>query len=102
MQGRTQVSAGGGSEPVWSRKDSELYFRNKGKIMAVGVSIADGFSATAPRPLFDERLANPQGEGHTGYDAAPDGRFVMVSRPMVSRPSVGEGAVTHLKIIYRQ
>ena len=97
MQGRTQISAGGGLQPVWSRNGRELYYRGKGKIMAVDVSTANGFSATAPRPLFDDKLGNPQGDGHTGYDMAPDGRFVMVMRP-----TVGQGAVTHLRIIYRQ
>ena len=42
MQGRTQVSAGGGLEPVWSRNGRELYYRGKGKIMAVGVSTVRG------------------------------------------------------------
>ena len=73
MQGRTQVSAGSGLEPVWSRNGRELYYRGKGKIMIVGVSTVNGFSSTAPRPLFDDRLANPQGEDHTGYDVTVDG-----------------------------
>ena len=94
MQGRTQVSAGGGLEPVWSRSSPELYYRGRGKLMAVGLSTVNGFSRAVP--LVDDRLANPQGEDHTGYDVTADGRFVMVSRP-----SVAEGAVTHLKVIYR-
>jgi eukaryotic-like serine/threonine-protein kinase len=96
MQGRTQVSAGGGSAPVWARNGRELYYRGKGKIMAVAVSTTGGLSADVPRPLFADPIANAQGEGHVGYDVTPDGRFVMVSKPLT-----GEGAVTHLKILYR-
>ena len=96
MQGRTQVSAGGGSEPVWSRNGRELYDRGNGKIMSVAVSTAAGFSGAAPRPLLDDRLANPQGGGHTGYDAMLDGKLVMISRS-----SDGQPAVTHLKVVFR-
>ena len=96
MQGRTQVSAGGGFQPVWSRNGRELYYRGKGKIMAVDISTVNGFSAAAPRPLFDDRIGNPQGIGHTGYDVMPDGRFVIVARP-----TAAQGEVTHLRIVYR-
>ena len=96
MQGRTQVSAGGGAAPVWARNGRELYYRNKGKIMAVAVSTVGGLSADVPRAIFADPIANAQGDGHVGYDVTPDGRFVMVSKP-----SSGEGVVTHLKILYR-
>ena len=94
MQGRTQVSAGGGSEPVWSRNGRELYYRGQGKIMSAAVSAADGFSA--PRPLLGDRLGNPQGGGHTGYDAMPDGKLVIISRSSDAQPTV-----THLKVVFR-
>ncbi|MBA3296088.1 MAG: hypothetical protein H0U19_04070, partial [Acidobacteria bacterium] len=97
MQQRTQISAGGGSQPVWSRNGRELFYRGKGKIMVVDVSTAKGFSAGAPRPFMDDRLDNPQADGHTGYDVMPDGRFVMVARP-----TVAEASVTHLRVVYRQ
>ena len=94
MQGRTQVSAGGGSEPVWARNGRELYYRGQGKVMSAAVSAADGFSA--PRPLLGDRLGNPQGGGHTGYDAMPDGKLVIISRSLDAQP-----AVTHLKVVFR-
>jgi serine/threonine-protein kinase len=97
MQGRTQVSAGGGWEPVWSRHGRELYYRGSGKVMASAVSVAgSAFSAGPPRPLFDDRLGNPQGGGHVGYDSTPDGKLVIISRA-----SPAEGGVTHLKVVYR-
>ena len=94
MQGRTQVSAGGGSEPVWARNGRELYYRGQGKIMSAAVSAADGFSAA--RPLLADRLGNPQGGGHTGYDAMPDGKLVIISRSSDAQPPV-----THLKVVFR-
>ncbi len=96
MQGRTQVSAGGGAAPIWARSGQELYYRSRGRIMAASVSTAGGFSTGAPRALFDDPIANAQGEGHVGYDVTNDGRFIMVTRP-----STREGLVTHLKILYR-
>jgi Tol biopolymer transport system component len=96
MQGRTQVSAGGGSQPVWSRNGRELYYRTLDKIMAVDVSTASGLSAGAPRLLFRHRDGNPQGGGHTGYDVMSDGRFVMVGTS-----AAAEKTVTHLRIVYR-
>ena len=96
MQERRQVSAGGGAEPVWARNGRELYYRGKDKIMSVPFSTTIGFVADAARPLFDDRLGNSQGGGHTGYDATPDGKLVMVSRS-----SAVEAPAALLKVIYR-
>jgi hypothetical protein len=96
MQAKTQVSVGGGSEPVWSRRGRELYYRGRDKMMSVGFAATNGFVADAPRPLFDDRLGNAQGSGHTGYDATPDGKILMVARP-----SLVEAPTTLIKIVYR-
>ena len=86
MQGRTQVSAGGGSEPVWSRNGRELYYRGQGNHVG-GCFGRRRVLRAAPRPLLDDRLGNPQGGGHTGYDAMPDGKLVIISRSSeASRP----------------
>src|SRR3972149_1341479 len=50
--GEWQISTGGGQEPVWNPKGSELFYRNGSKIMAVDVNqsrdsngaVASGFS----------------------------------------------------------
>jgi serine/threonine-protein kinase len=96
MQGRTQVSAGGGAEPVWARNGRELFYRGKEKLMSVAYSTVAGFEAEAPQPLFDDRMGNAQGAGHTGYDATPDGKLVMVARP-----STGLPPTVHLKVVFR-
>jgi len=83
LQGKWQVSTGGGVQPVWSRQGSELFYRGQGSLMSVGISSAASFSPGVPRKLFDDRFYGsytPAGEGgHTNYDVSPDGRrFLMV------------------------
>ena len=77
----TSISTGVGTEPVWSRDGSELFFRDRDRMLAVTVDAADGtsFRAARPRLLFEvpydfDRLGN----GNTTYDTGPDGRFLMV------------------------
>jgi len=75
--GRWQVSIDGGSSPVWSRDERELFFRNRGKMMAAAVELQPKFHTSVPKPLFDS--ANLGGYDLGGYDVAPDGqRFVMI------------------------
>lgn len=72
---RDVVSAGGGSQPVWTRDGRELLFVDpEGLLWAVSVRRApDG------RPLLEDATrvsVPPIGIGHTGtqYDLSPDGR----------------------------
>ncbi|MBI4265723.1 MAG: hypothetical protein HY657_15215 [Acidobacteria bacterium] len=44
--------------------------------MAVEVRSAPGLSAGIPQKLFDD-VFNVKGATHTGWDVAPDGRFLM-------------------------
>jgi hypothetical protein len=70
--GRWQVSIDGGSSPVWSRDGRELFFRNRGKMMAAAVELQPKFHTGVPKPLFDSTSLGD-------YDVAPDGqRFVMI------------------------
>ena len=70
-----RISEGGGSEPVWARDGTEIYYRNGGTMMAAEVATAP-FEVVNTIPLFEGRyltaLATP------GYDVAADGRFLMV------------------------
>ena len=79
---RTLVSAGGGSEPIWSRDGKELFFLTGNALMAAPVK-ADG-SVGEPRKLFDR--SNYLVKFRT-YDVSPDGkRFVMIRRDEGSVP----------------
>jgi Tol biopolymer transport system component len=85
---RRQISTDGGTAPAWSRSGRELFYTTAlsvggqadvSTMMAVPVTLAHGFTAGAPRALFEGRY------GATaivrGYDVAPDGRrFLMVQQ----------------------
>jgi serine/threonine-protein kinase len=75
--GKRQVSADGGTEPVWNPKGRELFYRHGDQMMAVDVATQPSFSAGKPRVLF---------QGHymtvasiPDYDVSADGQhFLMV------------------------
>ena len=75
---RWQVSAGGGTEPRWSRDGRELFYRSEGQLVAAQVDTSDGFTVLGRELLFD---ATPysRNPGNSTYDVTPDGRgFVMI------------------------
>ena len=79
--GKWQVSAGGGLNPVWSRRGNEIFYISTDGLMSVAeVSTQGGFRVGQRSSLFnvDERgLA--YGSNYTGWDVSPDGdRFVFV------------------------
>lgn len=73
---RWTISTNGAAQPRWSRNSHELFYVERGTLMAVPVRLTPEFSAKAPLPLF----------GHTGfsfwldpnYDAAADGERFLV------------------------
>jgi serine/threonine-protein kinase len=70
--GRVQVSAGGGTEPVWSRDGKRLFYRGDGRLMAARLSTGDGFAVAARDTLFADSYQyapNP----HANYDVMADG-----------------------------
>jgi dipeptidyl aminopeptidase/acylaminoacyl peptidase len=77
LEGRSAVSADGGTNPRWSRDGRELFFRQGDALMAAGIDTRGGLRAERPRRLF---AGSYDGEGrHGSFDIAPDGRrFVMV------------------------
>jgi serine/threonine-protein kinase len=78
LQGKWQVSVGGGCQPVWSKKGDELFYRGQGAMHAVRVGAGATFVPGAPQRLFADRFYT-KGQGHTGYDITADGkRFLMV------------------------
>ena len=71
--------------PTWSAAGDELFYLVRGSslvdqnvMMAVEVSIADGFEAGVPGELF--RGHYQLGGQVRTYDLAPDGRFLMLER----------------------
>ena len=78
LDGKWQVSTAGGSQPVWSRKGDELFYRSDA-MMSVRITPGTSFIPTTPQRMFDDR-GYTKGAGHTGYDISPDARrFLMIS-----------------------
>lgn len=74
---RTQVSAEGGIEPVWSRDGKELFFRHGRDLLAVTVQTTPSFSTGRSQVVFSGDYAF--GPLLANYDVAPDGkRFLMM------------------------
>ena len=77
---RVTISAGGGTEPVWSRDGGELFYRNGSAMTTVRIDVdGDRLTPAAPERLFDGPYAlDPVTGRNPNYDVAPDGRFLMV------------------------
>jgi len=70
--GRLQVSAGGGSEPVWSHDGTRLFYRGNGHLMSATIQTSPSLAAAARDTLLTDDYqfaANP----HANYDVAADG-----------------------------
>ena len=78
--GIVPISADGGSQPVWGRDGTELFYRNGDKMMVVPVQKEPTFKAQAPRLLFEGSYSDGYSGLVSNYDVSPDGqRFVMVT-----------------------
>lgn len=79
--GRRNVSTHGGTEPAWSPRGGELFFRDaSGNMVSVEVKTAPSFSFGAPKVLFPA-TAYATYDGRTQYDVSHDGqRFLMVRK----------------------
>ena len=79
--GRWHISTGGGggTEPLWSRKGEELFFRRDGAVFAVPIQTDPVFAAGTPEvtvegPYLQEIL------GGRSYDITPEGdKFLMLA-----------------------
>jgi len=78
--GKWQISADGGTEPLWNRNGRELFYRSGDKMMAVDISTQPAFVAGKPRILFHgPYVANTPPSSGPFYDVSPDGqRFLML------------------------
>ncbi|MDX2120811.1 MAG: protein kinase [Gemmatimonadota bacterium] len=87
--GRVQVSADGGTEPLWSRDGTRLFYRGSGHLMAAKVATGAGFAIAARDSVLVDRFlyaANP----HPNWDVLPDGKHFLFLQPT----DAGEMTVT--------
>jgi len=78
--GRVQVSASGGTEPVWSRDGRRLYYRGSGKLIGAEIRTTSGFSVIARDTVVTDTYGfatNP----HANYDVLPDGAHFLFLEP---------------------
>ena len=94
--GRWQVSADGGTRPLWSRDGRELfYYLPPGVIMAAPIGPGSSFTPGKPTVVLKGTYLSPQ----TGrmYDVSPDGR-----RFLLIKESRSEGAAPPPQLIVVQ
>jgi serine/threonine protein kinase/Tol biopolymer transport system component len=78
--GKWQVSADGGTEPVWNRNGRELFYRSGDKMMSAEISAQPGFSAGAPKMLFEGPYVRTP-LTFPNYDVSPDGQRFLMLKP---------------------
>jgi len=71
------VSTDGGTEPVWARDGSELFYRVGTKMMAVSIAAGAEMGAAKPRLLFAGEFEKGTIDA-ANYDVTADHRFVMI------------------------
>ena len=77
--GKWQISTEGGTEPVWSPKGNELFYRTGDQMMVVAINTQVTFSATTPRVLFEGQY-DPGLSLRPNYDVTPDGQLFVGHR----------------------
>jgi Tol biopolymer transport system component len=83
--GRVQVSAGGGTCPLWSRDGRTMYYANNQSFWSASVITSPAFTVTGRRKLFEADFIDTP--GHPNYDIGPKGEILMV------KPTVGADQV---------
>jgi eukaryotic-like serine/threonine-protein kinase len=78
---RVQVSANGGTEPVWSRDGKKIFYRAQRKFMVATVSTTSSFSVVSRDVFLDDRFATANAP-HANYDVSPDGKQLLVLEAM--------------------
>jgi len=85
----TLISTNGGTEPVWSRDGSELFYREGDTLKSVPIRREEPTMFGAPVTMFEGRYEHsPYGGRSANYDVSADGtRFLMLRRKNVPTPA---------------
>jgi serine/threonine-protein kinase len=74
---RVQISANGGTEPVWTANGSRIIYRAADKFMAATLSVTSGIDVTTRQQLFDDEFQSSS--FRFNYDVDRTGkRFVLI------------------------
>ena len=93
MSGRVAVSLDGGTEPVWSPRGGELFYRSGPMLIAARVRAGATFEVLGRTQLF-ANAAYEVDLTHQVYDVAPDGQHFVMVRNL--------GSATHLTVTLHQ
>jgi Tol biopolymer transport system component len=88
-EGKWMVSAGGGTEPRWSRDGTELFYFSGQALMAVPVQRSPSLSFGTPVKLFDAPIPSGYTNESDVWQVAPDGRrflFLPLAGPQAAPP----------------
>ena len=85
---RYQVSQEGGSEPVWSPRGNEIFYRTGPAFMVAGVRAGTGFTVESRARLFADPDIPVSGYEPL-YDVSPDGQRLVVVRALSRSGGVG-------------
>jgi Tol biopolymer transport system component/predicted Ser/Thr protein kinase len=78
--GKWQISADGGTEPMWNPNGRELFYRSDRKMMSVEIATQSGFAAGKPRVLFEgDYLPTPL--QFPNYYVSPNGQRFLMLKP---------------------
>jgi serine/threonine-protein kinase len=90
---KSQISAGGGEEVVWSRDGRKLFYRNRLQWMSAAVETQPEFRAEPPKVMFEGPYLNVPG---VSYDVAADGqRLIMIEENQPQARSTELNIVLH-------
>jgi Tol biopolymer transport system component len=91
--GRTQVSNGGGMEPVWSPDGGALYYRATDVLVAAAYEAGPTFTVTSRTELFEMSPVDYMvRSGRRSYDVGASGRFLLVQNAEAATGEEGEDA----------
>ncbi len=86
MTQRTAISVDGGSEPAWSPRGGELFFRKDDRMMVVEFSSGPNPKVGRSQTLFEGRFVPGTPYGRN-YDISPDGKsLIMITSTEMSSP----------------
>lgn len=81
--GAVQVSNDGGTEPVWSRDGTQLFYRGPRHLHSVTLDVAPRLTVRARSTLFADGFDGNM--PHANYDVSPDGRQFVFIAPSAAR-----------------
>jgi len=82
--GKWQVSAGGGSQPIWRRDGSEIFYLSSDRtLMAATVANGKELALLPSRPLFPTYARYT---GNRAFDVSADGQRFLISTMTIEQP----------------